>query len=378
MSDKLNPALKRADTGYWSIVWTEKTEKRYLTRSQSTRTKDRAEAEAYFADWKHADKVIAQITASACVADIINAYRDSLIDRDPQGFVASRNCLDIVELYLGHMRVGEFDEKTFPTYKRERTQPRLFKDVTLSSGKIIMHKTKGVSHVSANRELSTLRSAFAYCYDQSSLRAKFGLTADTLPVFSIPPAVEARQHFLKLHEEAEFYALALAHSAKHARLTRVTRFVAIALDTAARTDAIQKLTWDRVDFVSGKINFREAGKRKTKKRRGFVAISKRLRPILERAYAERISEYVLDDPRKVANVYKAWVNKTPYKTTTQHDLRRTWATLAVQAGVPIPKVAEVLSDTVAIVLKHYAVHVPDNTQDAVDFREKRTLRLAAE
>ena len=184
----------------------------------------------------------------------------------------------------------------------------------------------------------------------------------------LPRASQPREAFLNDQEERAFHAAALAHSDGQERLTRLSRFVAIALNAAARKEAITSLTWDRVDFVSGTINFAEAGRQLTNKRRALVPISKRLMPILQRAYAERTSEYVLDHSGSIRTTYENWVAKTPWSHIHPHDLRRTWATLAAQSGVPLVTVAEILGDSVEIVVKHYAKYVPGAAKAAIDVR----------
>src|SRR3546814_6124691 len=52
--------------------------------------------------------------------------------------------------------------------------------------------------------------------------------------------------------------------AKH--LPRIYRFIALALDTAARKEAIETLTWFQVDLERRKIALNPKGRRQTKKR----------------------------------------------------------------------------------------------------------------
>lgn len=129
-----------------------------------------------------------------------------------------------------------------------------------------------------------------------------------------------------------------------------------------------QLTWDRVDFSAGVINFAVAGDQAHNKRRALVPISRRLRPILERAYAERKSKYVLDSAGAIKTTWNRWIATTPFQHVNPHDLRRSWATLAAQAGVPIVDIAQVLGDDPATVLKHYAKHVPGAALAAVNAR----------
>jgi len=123
-----------------------------------------------------------------------------------------------------------------------------------------------------------------------------------------------------------------------------------------------------VDLVAGHINFNQQGDQAHNKRKALVPISKRLMPIIQRMYDERKSDYVLDAPTDIRKAYEKWVRATPWKHINTHDLRRTFATLAAQAGVPIVAIAEVLGDSVVVVMKHYAKYIPGASKAAVDAR----------
>jgi len=140
----------------------------------------------------------------------------------------------------------------------------------------------------------------------------------------------------------------------------------LALLSAARKETIVNLTWDRVDWDAGTIDFREPGEQLTNKRKTVVPISKRLRPILQRAWEERTGDYVLDTPASIRSSWETFIARTPFAHITPHDLRRTFATLAVQSGVPLVDVAAILGDSIQILMKHYAHHVPGAAQAAVD------------
>ena len=127
------------------------------------------------------------------------------------------------------------------------------------------------------------------------------------------------------------------------------------------------MTWDRVDLASGLIDLRDPTRHATKKRRAQVPISARLRPLLERAKREAISPYVLDGG-SIRKAWTTWVMSSSFPHITPHDLRRTWATLAARAGVPLWDIAAVLGDTVEVVTKHYAIHQPEHLRSAIDAR----------
>lgn len=155
---------------------------------------------------------------------------------------------------------------------------------------------------------------------------------------------------------------------KQVRLTRIARFVVLALDTAARSKTIERLKWSQVDFTQGVIDYREPGKAITKKRVVPVPISTRLRPVLERMFNERVSEYVLDHPGSTRKAWELFRADIGMPNLDRHDLRRTWATLAAQNRVSMWQIAGVLGDTLATVERHYLWHHPDNLHNAVNAR----------
>jgi integrase len=170
------------------------------------------------------------------------------------------------------------------------------------------------------------------------------------------------------------------------RLPRAFGFVAIALETAARFQAVLKLTRFQVDLKNGMINFAPAGHRQTKKRRPVVPISDRLRPALERFLKQNESaSYVLGTPGSIRFAFETALRRAEkvlaaagrperakaMRRTTPHTLRHTWATLAAQNRVPLWEIAGVLGDTISTVTKNYAHHNPDFLRDAVNFRSPK-------
>lgn len=222
-----------------------------------------------------------------------------------------------------------------------------------------------VSPSTQRRELAGLVAALNWGRQQGFVQA-----VPHIPLPTENKRVRARQTFLDEEEEAVFYAYALGASVGKPRLDRVTLFVCLIMDTAARKEAVLGLTWDRVDLRGGTIDFRDPALPTTKKRRTVVPISFRLRPLLERAARERTTKYVLGF-RDIRREYEAFVRDTPFPHITPHDLRRTWATLAARAGVPLWEIAGVLGDTVEVVTQHYAVHCPNHLRGAVDVRWQR-------
>ncbi|MCP8894348.1 tyrosine-type recombinase/integrase [Shinella daejeonensis] len=170
------------------------------------------------------------------------------------------------------------------------------------------------------------------------------------------------------------------------RLSRVKRFLWLALETAGHKSAILELSWDRVDFETNVIELNVPGRKLTKKRRAVVPISKSLRPILLRAYEERLNKKS-HDGLVCSNLGAIWAPiqhvvirsglpgkraKVPAGTKPKstgispHVLRHTAATHMARRGVPLWIIAKVLGNTLAMVEKVYAKHCPDDLRQAVD------------
>jgi integrase len=196
------------------------------------------------------------------------------------------------------------------------------------------------------------------------------IKVDDVPYMELPPPVAPKDLWMNEQQEAEFYALALGFSYRNpqtkGRLSKVTRFVCIALDTAQRKTAIFKLKWSSVDFAAGLIDFRLPGA--TSKKQSVVPISIRLRPMLERAYRERVSEYVLDSQADISSRYDEFAAGRGYGWVTPHTLRHTAATLMLRAGVPVWDVAGVLGNSPSMVERVYGHHAPEHLRAAVDKR----------
>lgn len=334
----LKPRLVKAKSGVFEIRWTEKTGDGYRSRALSCRTTNKRAAETVYQGFLTGERQSEKHTGLPLLKHIFSSYLSFLEDNERGETQVI--CIAHLMRELGDMHVSELTPEKLSAYKRARK----------------------VSDGTLRRELGTLRAAFSYAVKHKTL------TALDVPAIDLPRASQPRHVYLPDDQEQAFYALAMAHTPEGARLTRLSRFVALALDTAGRKDAILSLTWDRVDLHAGTIDLREPGRQLHNKRRALVPISKRLRPVLERMHAERKTEFLLDHAGAIRAQWERWIERTPWPHITPHDLRRTWATLAVQAGVPIVNVAAILGDSVEIVMKHYAVFVSANSQAAVDAR----------
>lgn len=352
------PALHVNRSGYWEIRWTERDERtgRARSRTHSCRTKDRRVAEDALAAFLTASAAVAPVASGGLtVRDCVERYLAGHVEKN--GRTASQDWnLKNVTRGLGAMRVADLTEGHVDFYARKR----------LAAGR---------ATGTVRRELSALRAALAW-----SVR-KGLVPAEAVPHFDLPAESPARTRYLdeaeeeRLWDAAEDVATDL-HLPMERR--RVGLFVCLALETAARSEAIRGLTWDRVDLKRGVVDYNEPGRRVSNKRRAVVPISDRLRAVLDVAHALALADGggvaegpVLGHTGSVRGSFERLCARVGIEDVTVHDLRRTWATLRVSWGVPLQDVARVLGDSIEVVERHYAVFAPDYLRDAVNVRGRR-------
>lgn len=194
-----------------------------------------------------------------------------------------------------------------------------------------------VADPTVRRELVALRTALNWGRDNGDLKE--------VPKIKLPKDSKPRERFLTsqeidlLLEAAEGESLLFCH---------------IALETGQRRRAIELLEWGRVDFKGGWIDFRIPGKQVTKKRQAIVPIHPRLRPILEEAYARRTNNWVLGSDRDRHRELHRLFKSMGWDDVSAHTLRHTCATRMAMAGVPMNVIADVLGNSIDVVMKTYA------------------------
>lgn len=138
----------------------------------------------------------------------------------------------------------------------------------------------------------------------------------------------------------QFRALVAAAHAPHVAL-----FMKLAVATGARSTAMLELTWDRVDFVRGIIDFNPPGRVQTSKYRATVSMNAQIRSFLEEAKAGAMSEYVIEyGSKELASIKKGFeaATKRAKVTCTPHSLRHSAAVWMAEDGVPMAVIAQFL------------------------------------
>ena len=134
-------------------------------------------------------------------------------------------------------------------------------------------------------------------------------------------------------------------------MPHVRLFVVLALCTGARTAALLELTWDRIDFEAGTINLKRAEPanpllKQVRKGRAIVPMNATARAVLSQAKAETISDFVIewngDRIKKIRKGFEEACRRAELTGVTPHDLRRTAATKADEAGMDWTRIARLL------------------------------------
>jgi integrase len=359
------PKLTKADNGYFYAIWSDNGR----SKRKSMGTQDRAVAENRFGQWllirNEAPSAPGEIYK---VADVWEVYWTRYGSTTTGAATLAFNW-KALEPFFGEMAVGQVDQGAVDAYVARRTTGRL--------GRKVKPQT-------CRKELSALFAALRFC-----ARAPHKLyDAATVQPVDLPEAADPRDRWLRT-EELQKLLNAAARLRRGDRLSRVERFLWLALETAARQQAILDLTWDRVDFEAGVIHYDVPGRKKTKKRRAAVAISKALRPVLERAYTERRNNLVLDNGARcwtavqlvaieagLGGVKPAPRQKPAATGISPHVLRHTAATHMARRGVPLYAIAKILGNTSQMVEKVYAKWAPDDPAGTVDKISNSLLEAA--
>jgi integrase len=336
------PILRQADNGRFYAFWTEGRR----SKRTSMGTCEESEARRRFAQWLLVEKEPDDESANLTCADLWTLYEAKHVETKTASPATLRYSWKNLEQHFGALPISAVTQDVVDRYERARLSGRIGQRSKPST---------------VRRELNALRGCFGWCADPK----RAIITKAQIPAFSLPEEGEARDRWLSL-PEIQRLLRAAGELRRGDRLSRGERFLWLALETAARKSAICELTWDRVDFETGVIHYDVPGRRRTKKRRASVPISKALRPVLERAYSERRNDYVLDNKSEVWKIVSAIAKAAGVAGVSPHVLRHTAATHMARRGVPLWKISGVLGNTLAMVDKVYAKHAPDGLAEAVE------------
>lgn len=359
-----SPILNTADNGNFYAYWSEG--KR--SRRKSMGTKDRSVAEQRFAQWiligGHRSEVTAEGKAAFTVGQLWTVYDEKHVQKECAAPASIEYAWKNLKVHFAELTLADVTPDAVEDYADLRVAGKIGRASKLAT---------------VRKELVALRACFGYCASPKH-RPRI-LEKIDIPAFDLPPEGEPKDRWLTTVEIKQVLASA-AKLRVGSRLSRGERFLWLALETAARKQAILDLTWDRVDFEIGVIHYDVPGRKKTKKRRAAVAISNALLPVLKRAHEERGGDLVMDHGGAIWATVQIIVERSgivPARTVAReagakpkgtgvspHTFRHTAATHMARRGVPLYDIAGVLGNSLAIVEKVYAKHCPGRLRAAVN------------
>lgn len=335
------PRMHQNNRGVFYITWTENSRSFRV----STRTANLQEAQRVFAGYLIEKEQDAQRRNRMTVGAMIDYYDANHIEQKTVDQGRNRRALQFLRDILGEDRfVDELASDDFTRYRTERKR---------------LPGTKGraINDATIRRELTIFIAAANFSVRNRKLENKHA------PVVDLPPGNASKDRWLT-REEAQIL-LAAAQRGQD-RLTTLYRLAAITLSTGKRRGAIEALKWFQVDLKNRVIDFRRPGEPETKKRRGRAPISKWLLPILERAYREKRSEYVLDTAGDRKNAFAKLAIRAGMPDVTSHTMRHTWGTWAAQGGASMWQIAGVLGCSVQTAERNYLHHCPQHLRGVAD------------
>lgn len=315
-------ACRPAANGVWYVYWSEGGR----SKRASTRQKTVAAAQAFL------DEFVRLETAPARELTCADLFEIRYPDPSERHMAAWKNLAP----HFGSKTPAEITSRDEAAYARAR----------------------GVAPSTLRFELALLRACWNGAVKKRLLDLSDLPALDPLPKQSPP-----RDRWLSDAEVQRLFDAAPVD-------TRVGLFLRVALHTAARRTAIQDLQWGQVDWSAdggrGVIHFLPEGTEQTRKRRASVPISSALRPVLERAHAEKVDDYVIGAGGHVNGSVHRVAARAGVSRVTPHVLRHTAATRMARAGVSLWIVAQVLGNTIEQVEKVYAKYQPEMARRGVE------------
>jgi len=257
-------------------------------------------------------------------------------DQEDTPAVAPRSFSEFAKEYLEYAKA----HKRPSSYRRDVTSlnqllvvfgsSKLTEITTRTVERFQINRSAKVSPATVNRDMETLKHMLKKAMDWGYLKMN---PAQRVKPLKTPPS---RIRFLSLEERE----LLLAECSKNPMLWAI---VFTALETGMRKGELADLTWKDINFERRSIRLMRTKNNESR----TVPISDRLLPVLERLYVERSGGYVFSKPdgSPYGNWRKAFENackRAGIEDFRFHDLRHTFASYLVMAGVDIRTVQELM------------------------------------
>lgn len=275
---------------------------------------------------------------------------------------------ELMERFLVEHANKKADPRHYRTYATSLTAffgGRILIDITPKV--IAEYKTRryaaGLKPASINRELATLKKAFnlavrewEWCRDNPVARV------------SMERENNRRDRWLTMEEEARL----LKGCAPW-----LQDLVTFALHTGMRMGEILELSWRGVDFTRRTVTVLRSknGERRTLPVNETVLTMLRQKNKVRSVKTDLVFCSQAFTPMEGGHLRRSFrlaLRKAEITDFHFHDLRHTFATRLVQAGIDIYKVQRLLGHKSPIMTQRYAHHYPESLRDGVDLLDRLT------
>ena len=320
------------------------------------------------------DRRQAQLMEAECKADLtrgIKKLKQQETEQTPKGFrefVEAKFLPWYKETHRDHYR----------TYRRHVTSTksliRFFTNTelkTINAGHVEDYKARRAASFSpktgnliepatVNRELDTLRATF-----KLAIKHKLVMENPMAGVARLPEDNE-QMRVLSHDEEAAYL------KATSPRLREVAKLI---LNTGLRPEEIYRLRREDVHILEGYLHV-PFGKTKAAKR--DIPLTDEAQKLLARRLKEpSASGYLFPSKRdpshpmgNIANTHNRTVKRAGLEWFRLYDLRHTFATRAVQAGMDLPTLAGILGHSKLHMILRYAHPTPEHKRQAISRLEQ--------
>lgn len=270
MSELKEPELK-IYRGKWYITWYEGGQRKRL----STGTTDKKTAFQSLIDFKE------NYSNKPDFLTVTQALKRYIKFREGKVMALSRiqeASIRIIEI-MGDLKIEQVTQTQWDYYASKRIKKNSQ-----------TNNTQLVSSGTLRREFNVLRAALNLAWKNGFL--------DRPPTITPPRDSAPRNRYLTKDEARRLLDIC--------ETPHVKTFLALAFYTGARKGAILALTWDRVDFNNGIVDFQEPGRPLTVKRRSIVPLHDSLKEILISAYQYSTCDFVVEYNSRKVNTGIRW------------------------------------------------------------------------
>lgn len=207
--------------------------------------------------------------------------------------------------------------------------------------------------ITTNRELALLKGMFTKAIDYGYVTAN-----PVKKVKMIPESDCSRKRILTQGEEERLMAEAAPH---------FKPFLIIALNSGMRRGEILKLAWPQVDFRSRLVHVVKTKRNKNR----VVPMNNVLYKTLQGLKAEANGSERVYQSKHVKGVFETARKKAGLEGLRLHDLRHTFATRLIQAGVDVFTVQKLLGHSTITMTMRYVHSFEAQMRDAVAQLDKK-------